>query len=368
VGVAVVLVRGIRMVPALRDEPVGDRDAWPRVSIVVPARNEERDIEQALLSLLQLDYPDYEVIAVDDRSADDTGRILDRIAARDERLRVTHVQQLPAGWLGKNHALQRGAESSTGAYLLFTDADVVMRPDALRRAVAWAEARGIDHLPLSPGVRMPSALLQSFVVLFTIYFSTYFRPWSASDPESSAHVGIGAFNLVRREAYFAAGGHTAIAMRPDDDVKLGKLLKCRGYRSQFANGIGLILVPWYASLGELIRGLEKNAFSGVDYRLSITILSSVVAVLFNLLPFLGVFVTVGWTRMLFAVAVTSMLIIGGGTALELRFRPWVVLLMPVCILLFIYIQWRATILTLYYRGIRWRDTFYPLDELKANRL
>src|SRR5215469_13916359 len=145
--------------------PLGSNGAVPRVSIVVPARNEAEHIEAALLSLLQLDYPDYEVIAVDDRSEDATGTIIDRLAeewrprgeASHHLLKVLHVTELPPGWLGKTHAMWLAGKQATGDWILFTDADVVFRNDALRRAVSYAERVRGDHLVLFPTMIMKSA-------------------------------------------------------------------------------------------------------------------------------------------------------------------------------------------------------------------
>src|SRR5262249_46544493 len=127
--------RGAQSSPQLRDTaPALDRP-WPAASIVVAARNEEAGVEPALRSLLALDYPALEVIAIDDRSTDATPQIMDRVAAGDTRLRVLHVAELPAGWLGKNHALHQGAKLARGEYNLFTDADVVLEPSVLKRAI-----------------------------------------------------------------------------------------------------------------------------------------------------------------------------------------------------------------------------------------
>ncbi len=138
------------------------RSAMPRVSIIVPARNEAEHIEAALVSLLQLDYPDYEVIAVDDRSDDATGAIMERVTsewrergeASHHRLKVLHVSELPRGWLGKVHAMWKAAQQATGEWLLFTDADVVFRPDALRRAMTYGERERADHVVLFPTMVM----------------------------------------------------------------------------------------------------------------------------------------------------------------------------------------------------------------------
>src|SRR5260370_16885568 len=136
----------------------------PRVSIIVPALNEEETVEPALTSLLKLDYANYEVIAVDDRSTDRTGEIMDRLAATSNgRLRVIHIAQLPAGWLGKPHAMWLAAQQAEGDWLLFTDADVVYRPDCLPRAAAYPEAAPVVHLPLFPDLE-PRTFSQHLLV------------------------------------------------------------------------------------------------------------------------------------------------------------------------------------------------------------
>src|SRR5580700_10112448 len=129
----------------------------PRVSIIVPARNEERDIESSLRTLLALDYDNYEVIAVNDRSTDRTGEIMETVAqsaAARGRMRVIHHRELPAGWLGKTHAMWTAANAATGDWLLFTDADVLFKPDSVRRALAYAESERADHVVVFPQMIM----------------------------------------------------------------------------------------------------------------------------------------------------------------------------------------------------------------------
>ncbi|MFP6603165.1 MAG: glycosyltransferase [Pirellulaceae bacterium] len=357
-----------RQLQMLSDCPVITGDELPSLSIVVAARNEARDIEAALDSWFQLDYPGLELIVVNDRSTDETGQILDRLAQRQAMLQVVHLEELPAGWLGKNHALQLGAQRSQAEYLLFTDADVIIQPMVLRRAIGYVQQRQLDHLTMTPEVAMPSRLLEAFVTLFGTLFSLYFRVWKVSDPNSDAHVGIGAFNLVRSEAYRQCGMHQAIAMRPDDDVKLGKIIKQHGFSQELVVGSGQILVPWYASLKELMVGLEKNVLAGLDYRFSFVLMGSflVLAGLFS--PWVAVFLTTGVTRWIYAAILLLLVMTFLRAATEIGARYSSVFWYPLVLLLFNYILWRATILTYVRGGIRWRDTFYPLADLKANKV
>jgi len=343
-------------------------DEAPPLSVVIAARNEARGIEAALRSVLRQDYARMEVIVVDDRSTDATGEILDRMAVREPRLRVVHLRELPDGWLGKNHALHAGAAEATGEYLFFTDADVVLEPTTLARAAAYMREHGVDHLAAGPRVELPTAALRFFVTAFTLYFTLFTRPWRARDPRSSAHVGIGAFNLLRTAAYRAMDGHRPIAMRPDDDLKLGKLVKKHGFRQDFVVATELVWVEWYTSFRELVNGLMKNGFSGVDYRLSLVVLATVTQLLFFVFPWVAVWLTGGTTQALFAAAVVIEFVLYAGAAREQRVSPLYGLGFPLASLLFLYIIWKAALMTLRNGGIEWRGTRYSLDELRANRV
>ncbi|HEY2294065.1 MAG TPA: glycosyltransferase family A protein [Thermoanaerobaculia bacterium] len=367
VATAVQVYRGVRSIRALRDLPPL-AGPLPRVSIVIPARNEERNLEEALRSVLALDYDNLEIDVVDDRSTDRTGEILDRMALADPRLRIVHVRELPPGWLGKNHALWLGAGKATGEFLLFTDADVVLDPSTLRRAVGAMVADRLDHLTAAPEIDRPNVLFEMFVGAFSLFFTLYTRPWKVKDPESPSHVGIGAFNLVRAAAYRAAGGHPAIAMRPDDDLKLGKLLKKKGFHQEFVFGLGALRVEWYASVRELIQGLMKNAFSAVDYRVWVVVVSTVTQLIILIWPFLALVLTTGATRWLNLASVLVLLALCWLNAPLAGVRRWHGLGFPLATLLFLYILWRAMLLTLWRDGIDWRGTHYSLAELKANKL
>jgi glycosyltransferase involved in cell wall biosynthesis len=357
---------GHRRLRFLKDIPPAK--TGPPLSIVAAARNEARGIEAAVRSLLRLDYPALEIVIVNDRSTDETGAILERLAAEHPRLKVTTINELPEGWLGKNYALQSGAAAATGDLLLFTDADIVFEPSTLRRAVALIEEERIDHLAAIPDVRVPGLALNAFMAAFGVFFSLYSRPWKARDPRSNSHIGVGAFNLIRTAVYQAIGGHRAIAMRPDDDMKLGKVVKKHGFRQDVVSGRGFVVVEWYASLRELVDGLMKNAFAGVDYSLVKLAGSTLALFLMNVLPFLAVFFTDGVTRALYAVCVVLIVLI---FSISARFggAPLIVVLAyPFAALLFAYIMWRSALIAVTRGTITWRGTAYPLAAMRANRV
>ena len=367
VSMAVILLSGLRQIEKLVDLPI-NLDLDQKVSIIVAARNEEQHIRPAIESLLRQEYGNLELLAINDRSTDKTGEILDEFARGDSRLQVTHLTELPSGWLGKNHALQYGAARASGKWLLFTDADVVMSPTTLRRAVSFAVNGKVDHLAMMPEIRMPSLLLESFVAVFVVGFSLFFRPWKARDPNSNAYIGVGAFNLIRSKTYRAIDGHKPLRMRPDDDVMLGKLVKLHQHRQSVVNGVGLIYVPWYSSVREVVVGLEKNAFAVMDYSIPKTVFWSIVSLLFFLLPCGAVSFTSGITQMFYLVIIIVLLSLGWRVASEVNVRILSIIFFPVVISLLTFIQWRAMLVTTINGGIHWRETFYPLADLKSNKL
>jgi glycosyltransferase involved in cell wall biosynthesis len=337
----------------------------PAVTVVVAACNEERDIEGALQSLLAQDYPALEIVAVNDRSTDGTGAILERLAGQHDALRIVHVAKLPAGWLGKCHAQHVGASAARGEWLLFTDADVVFSPRALRRAMRYATEHELDHLAVMPDMDMPGPLLGTFAGTFAVAFGAFARPWRARDPKSRCHIGIGAFNLVRTAVYRARGGHTSIANRPDDDLRLGRLIKSGGGRQDCLFGKGAVVVPWYRSLGEILRGMEKNAYAAVNYHLALVVLATAMELLLCVAPFAALFVTDGWTLALNAVTCALILGMFASTGRGITVRRRYAVLFPFGVLFLVYAQWRSVLLTLVRGGIMWRGTFYALRELRA---
>lgn len=360
-----VLVRGLRSLPALDD--AGSPGSAPRVSIIFAARDEAPHVAAALETMLNQDYPDFEVVAVDDRSTDGTGGILDAMAAANAALRTLHVDALPDGWLGKNHALQRGAETATGELLLFTDADVEMSPDALSKAVAFMEREGLDHVAAAPRIHSGTAVATLVVTVFLAVFATFFRPWKARDPDSRSHIGIGAFNMVRAEAYRAIGGHGAVSLRPDEDVRLGRALKAAGYRQAAALGNGVVKVEWYPSFPAMARGLRKNAFAVVDYRLYMVVAWTAVPVVFVFWPVAALFVTGGLTWWLNLAIVLAGAATFAETARVHGLPRWTGATYPVGSLLLTWVVWSAALRVLRRGTVEWRGTEYALEELRRGR-
>jgi len=342
--------------------------ALPPVSIIIPALNEEANIREALSSILSLDYRPLEIIVINDRSTDGTGKILKEMAALNPQLQIINLKKLPPGWLGKNHALHCGASKASGEYFLFTDADIVMEPSTLKRAMARMLARNLDHLTLFFKALLPSSLLQMVVLEFGVGLMGYFKPWKASDPAAKNFIGIGAFNLVRAAAYRKAGGHDAIRLCPIDDVMLGKLIKRHGFRQECLYGHRFIAVKWYGSIREMINGLMKNTYAALEYSFLRLCVLTVLQLLISIWPLWAVVLTEGATRLAnLAIILTQgffFIMASVYSGIDCKHVVW----FPLTPYIRIFMTWKAVLTTIFHGGIVWRGTFYPLKELEEGRL
>ncbi|MFZ1919467.1 MAG: glycosyltransferase family 2 protein [Terriglobales bacterium] len=344
----------------------------PRVSIIVPARNEEADIRATLEALLALDYSNYEIIAVDDRSTDRTGPIMEEVAAGPwgggnpvgPRLRVIHVTELPAGWLGKTHAMWTAAEQASGDWLLFTDADVLFKPDSVRRAVSYAEAEKADHVVLFPRMIMENPGERMMIAFFQALFVFGHRPWKVADPQAQDHMGVGAFNMVRRPVYEAVGTYKALRMEVLDDMKLGKVVKNAGYAQRNVFGEDLISLRWVKGTFGIVENLTKNFFALLSFQWPRTVASIIALAFLNLGPFLGVWMAHGWARLPYGVALASIFAIYWGMSGLSDVRPYYFLLHPISTCVVTYTVARSMVLTIWQGGIVWRGTKYRLEELR----
>jgi glycosyltransferase involved in cell wall biosynthesis len=362
----------------------------PRVSIIVPARNEEEDIRQTLQQLLVLEYSNYEIIAVNDRSTDRTGQIMDEVAqsivhrienglpegadvnppteadrsVRPTRLRVIHVAELPSGWLGKTHAMWTAGKEATGDWLLFTDADVLFKPDVLRRAIAYAESERADHVVLFPRMIMKQPSEKMMIAFFQALFVFGHRPWKVADPKARDHMGVGAFNMVRRPVYDAVGTYLALRMEVLDDMKLGKVIKNAGFAQRNVFGEDLISLHWAKGAFGIVNNLTKNFFAVLSFQWPRTVATIVGLGFLNLGPFLGIFLAHGWARVPYAIALASLFLIYYGMSVRSAVPAYYVFLHPISTSLFMYTLLRSMFRTLWNDGIEWRGTKYPLDELR----
>ena len=343
---------------------------FPRLSVVVAARNEELGAEQALSSLLALDYPDYEVIFVDDRSDDRTGAIADRLSAGDDRLEVIRIEKLPAGWFGKNHACWRGALAASGDVLLFTDGDVVFGRDVVRRGVRHLLRNKLHHVTVLPTFTMHNPMLEACVIVQHGCVHVAGRLWRVRDSGRTASFGCGACNLFRTDAYHAIGGHRQVALRPDEDHRLGQLVKATGHRSDVLRARAGVRYECYRSVRDLIRGTEKNHFAFQGYRISAVVVQTVGMLWMGTAPaVLGAALVA--VDALAAALFTASAVIAWGIAIYIagacRYRRWTGLLLPVANAVIVYSWWRSMIVALR-RGVAWGGPPVPISELRAARV
>lgn len=353
--------------PSLREVPPVHEGAFPSLAVIVAARDEERGIEAAMRSLLAQDYPSLEVIAVDDRSTDATGAILDRLAAEDPRLRPVHVRELPAGWLGKCHAQHVGAQGARASYLLFTDGDILFDPDVLKRAVAWAEAHRLDHVVAFPHMLAPGFVERAFVSSFGLLLLPKLRTWTLRRAGGRGYVGVGAFNLVRAEAWRAIGGHERLRLEVVDDVRLGYLLRRLGHRQAALDSGGLVRVRWNEGFRGSWRGLLKNTFAGAEWSWAQALAGSALLSAMALAPLAAVVLGAGDALRAAGLAVGALAAaihsaaawrIARGSGLEGLLAPLALLALAGAIL-------ASAALAHWCGGIEWRRTRYPLAALRA---
>ncbi len=334
----------------------------PRVTVVVAARDEEVRVETTVRGLLAQEGVELDVVVVDDRSADRTGDILRRLAADDPRLSVVRVDVLPDGWLGKCHACYVGADGAAGEWVLFTDADIWLTPDVVARAVTAAEAERADHITLWPGVRRATFLGSVSQLLFGLGMGR--RALAVNHDVPGAHLGVGAFNLVRAAAYRAVGGYEALQMEVVDDLRLGLLLRRGGFRSRVYYAPRDVDADWCPDALGMLKGLEKNHFAATDYRLSRVLVGG------GLLGGFWAAAVIGpWTGTPAGLAAgLALLSLAVPAAVAARRLGWPVAaapLVPLFLPMLVACLLNSAVTTLWRGGVRWRDTFYPLAALRA---
>jgi glycosyltransferase involved in cell wall biosynthesis len=318
-------------------------------------------------SLLALDYPDYEVVAVDDRSADGTRERLEAIASGDPRLRVVRVDELPAGWLGKCHALDRGARAAKGDWLLFTDADVRFAPATLRIAMRRAIEGELDLLSLMPHNETRSVWMRAFYIAATFALIVFLGFWAHSTRRQSLLASsAGAFALVRRRTYEQAGGHEALRLALIDDMELGALIRHRGGRTEVAMGMDWIRVPWSTSVPQLFRVVRKNGFAAFNFSWLVLGAFSLGTIVLSLAgPFCGLVEPAlwPWTAALWIALADVYVQVGRLVGAS----PVLVVLHPAVSAISMLATWNSAFWIWWEGGVRWRGTLYPLASLKRWR-
>ena len=264
----------------------------PLVSIIVPARNEEDNIRRCVESLLEQDYDNYEVIVVDDGSTDETPAILDELARSHphrDRLYILRLRDdLPEGWAGKPHAIQKGTQEARGKWLLFTDADTYHAPNALRSSLAQAIEEKADLFTIGSTQELPAFWDKVLMPMVYLGISMLYPPKLVNNPRSKVAIANGQYILIRREVYDALGGYARQELRDTllDDRDLAQVVKDHGYKLRFVDGSDLVSVHMYKSLGEIWRGWRKNAYLGNRGGIGFFILQLIGLPMVSIVPFL----------------------------------------------------------------------------------
>ena len=236
-------------------------DTPPRLTLLIPAKDEGERIGRCLRSALAQDYPDLELIAINDRSTDQTGAVMDQVAAEDPRLRVLHIPHdgLPAGWSGKSHALHQAVTHAKGDWLLFVDSDVVLEPDAARAAVSRAVAQEYDLFSFLPRLEAHTFWEELIMPLGGVALSVMFLV-SMSNKDYLPRHGFanGQFLLIRRSVYDAIGGHASIRSALGEDVAMARRVKAAGFKTRITWGADFLAVRMFDSLSGLIKGWARN--------------------------------------------------------------------------------------------------------------
>ena len=271
--------------PPLSSLPIS-KDLSSKISVIIPARNEEKNISRCLENLLNQSYSNYEIIVVDDRSSDKTYDEVNRIQKNSNHaIKLVRVEKLPAGWTGKNYAMFTGSKAASGEWLLFTDADTTHRRESLSVSLGHAVEKKIDFLTLTPEVESKSFWEKTVQPLATSSLALWFDPNKVNDPTSQTALANGQFILIRKEVYEKVGGNESVKNEVVEDVELAKKVRASGYLVQFLNGTSLYSTRMYSSLKEIRTGWTR-IFTYLFKKNSVLILHKIfLFFFFSCLPF-----------------------------------------------------------------------------------
>jgi len=357
-------------IPNLHDEKfdTASRNVLPpSLTVIVPACNEEASIAAALRVLLSSEYANLQVIAVNDRSTDATGAQMERVASEaiaQGRLRVLHIDALPEGWLGKPHAMAQAAQLAQSEWLLFTDADIFFAPDVLRRALACAVETQADHMVVYPTLILRRWDERGFLGFFQCFSVWAGRPWQIANPRAKRDfIGVGAFNLIRREVYEQLGGFAAMPMEVLEDMRLGYCVKQAGFAQRSAFGRDMVRVRWAEGALGVVHNLSKNMFAAFRYRVPLLLAACAGILLLCLTPVVALFAP-GPARWAGGATFLAMALLHLRYWPQTRISPLNLYFFPFGSLLFAYTMLRSMTLILWRGGVLWRGTLYPLATLR----
>ena len=337
----------------------------PRLSICVPARNEERGVEACLHSLLNQNYPNFEVIAIDDNSTDRTGDIMRNLAQENSRLKVLKAADLPEGWLGKPFALHQAFKVTQGEYLLFTDADPVFKPTALNTAVHVMRERDLDVLTLMPKAEFGSFWERAVQPVIFGFIASLTRFKNVNDPDHRSAMGFGAFLMFRRSAYEKIGGHEAGKSDVLEDVLIAKRAKRAGLKLFVADAKQLFSIRMYFGLKEIWFGWEKNMFLAMKKSVLKATYNVAVVLGFVFTPYIilaiNIFEQIGWLWI--GMALVGVVLVSAAaykTCDEMELNRNNAVLFPMGALVMAAIMANSMFHTLVRKKTKWRGRVYSV--------
>ena len=352
------------LIPELSEESVGQPHTWPKLSIIIPACNEEDTIKTALTKVLNIDYPDYQVIVVNDRSTDQTKSILDKMTSFYPHLEVMHIETLPEGWLGKLHALHVGTQRADGQYLIYADADVHFHPTFFTKIVAYAEQQQLDYLSAIPLFHGQSWILRSLIFAFSCFFMAMTRLGSVNLDRPGAFGGVGVFQMIRASFFEKTPGWSWLKLEIGDDMAMAYMCHQYGSRARFIKASRLLALTWYPDTTSMIQGLEKNIFPvGMQFSIIRTFLVSVGLFALVFSPWLLIVMDHIYLGLSFIIVQ----ILCNLTAPALGISWFERILSPYISMLLIIAIMQSMWKTLKQGGVIWRGTFYSVEDLKEGQ-
>ena len=353
-------------------EPTHPPADAPLISVCVPARNEERNIRACVEAILAQDYPNFEIIVLDDRSTDRTSEILRQLAAQSDQLKIFYGADLPREWAGKPHALFQAAAKARGAWLCFVDADTFLSPPALSACYAKAMETKADMFTIMTFQILGSFWEKVVMPIVMTALSVGFSPRKVNNPDSRDAIANGQFILIKRTVYDAIGGHERVRDQIVEDKAIAEQVKWNGYRLIVANGYPVARTRMYTSLPEMWEGWTKNIYLGLRDRPSLTLLGTfgaflalVTALILPLWPGLGLFWFLqGGGLLALAVIAEScalwMFIIYARVrvSIGMGISPWYALTLPLGAAIFAAMMFTSAWRVLSGRGVTWKGRTY----------
>jgi chlorobactene glucosyltransferase len=344
----------------------------PFISVCVPARNEERNIQACVEAILAQDYPNFEVLVLEDRSTDATGAILRNLAAQNEKLKIINGSDLPKGWAGKPYALFQTSAAARGKWLCFVDADTFLSPTTLSSCYTKAIETDADMFTIMTFQIMGSFWEKVVMPIVMTALSVGFSPRKVNDPKSKDAIANGQFILIKRSVYDAIGGHESVKDQIVEDKAISEQVKWNGYRLIVANGYSVAKTRMYTSLPEMWEGWTKNIYLGLSDRPSLMLLGAfgafillVAALFLPLWPLLGTFWYLqdgDWLALgvIFESLILWAIVIYARSrvAISMGISPWYAFTLPLGAAVFAAMMITSTWKVISGKGVTWKGRIY----------